>query len=116
MTKFSPKNLKLVGEGYLSKVCYKKRLFYPLPPPGSLIIGGSRVEHEPPEMALSPLVGLLQNGQILTGVSLAHLLKDALKSFDEPLTVRRLQRQNKIAKVNAIIFYLQEEEAVKISF
>ena len=93
MTKFSPKNLKLVGEGYLSKVCYKKRLFNPLPP-GSLIIGGSRVEHEPPEMALPPLVGLLQNGQILTGVSLAHSLKDALKSFDEPLKVRRLQRQN----------------------
>ena len=48
MTKFIPKNLKLVGEGYLSKVCYKKRLFYPLPPPGSLIIGGSRVEHDTP--------------------------------------------------------------------
>ena len=39
----------------------------------------------PPEMGLSPLVGLLQSLKILLAVSLAHPLKHALKIFDEGL-------------------------------
>ena len=50
----------------------------------------------PPEMALSPLVGLQQSGKISTAVSLAHPLKDALKIFVERFTVQQQRRQNLI--------------------
>ena len=49
----------------------------------------------PPEMGLSPLVGLLQSLQISIAVSLAHRLKNVWKIFDERVKVRQLRRQNR---------------------
>ena len=49
----------------------------------------------PPEMGLSPLVGLLQSLNILGAVSLAHPLKHDLKIFDEWVKVRQLWRRNR---------------------
>ena len=55
----------------------------------------------PPEMGLSPLVGLLK---ILMAVSLAHSLKHALNIFDERFKVRR--RRNRENTKNNVIFFL----------
>ena len=49
----------------------------------------------PPEMALSPLVGLLQSPQILMAVSLDHPIKNARKIFDKRVKVRRLRQRKR---------------------
>ena len=54
----------------------------------------------PPEMGLSPLVGLLQRLTIL----MAHPLKHALNIFDERFKVRR--RRNRENTKNNVIFFL----------
>ena len=59
----------------------------------ALIIGGI-VESNmiPREMAMSPLVGLLQSLQILMAFSIAHAYsQNALTIFDERVKVRRLR-------------------------
>ena len=72
MIQLSPENIESVGRGYLLKVCYKKVPVLAAATAG-LIIESNMT---PPEMGLSPLVGLLKN---LMAVSLAHSLKHALK-------------------------------------
>ena len=62
MIQFSPENVKLVGGGYLPKVCYKKpaRFSRHHRPAVSLsaVVESNKI---PPETALLPLVGLLQS-------------------------------------------------------
>ena len=87
MIHFGPENVELIEGEYLPKVRYVKKNA------GGLIIGGSRVEQDASEMALSPLVGLLQNLQILMLFSLAHLLKKAKK-----FSMSGLKSGDKIAK------------------
>ena len=74
----------------------------------------------PPEMALSPLVGLLQSPQILMAVSLDHPIKNARKIFDKRVKVRRLRQRKRqksdFEKKNyVIISYFQKAAEVKIS-
>ena len=47
---FSPDNMASVGGGYVTKVGYKTTPFYQPPPPGRLIIGGSRTDHDIPRI------------------------------------------------------------------
>ena len=75
---------------------------------------------KPQEMALSPLSGLLHRLQILIGVSVAHLLKNAWKIFDERFKVQRLgwrnrEKSEEKKKKYANISDLQEPAAVKSS-
>ena len=74
----------------------------------------------PPEMALSPPEGLLQSLQTLMTISLARPLEKTWKIFDERVKVRQLLRRNceksKLKNNMAIISYLQEAAAVKISY
>ena len=71
----------------------------------------------PPEMGMSPLVGLLQSIKILMAVSLVYPLKHALKICYERFEVRRRWRRNHeksdLKKVHGIIFFLPEATAVK---
>ena len=70
---------------FIDKFLAKKNLFKKIQcfaslAGGSFIIGGSRVEHDPPNWPCRlSLVGLLQRLQILMTVSLAYPLKNALQ-------------------------------------
>ena len=74
----------------MKQVYLKKRAFQQLPPAGCLIIGGSRADHDIPRNG--PFAAGFQSLQTFIAVSLAHLLKNAWKIFDERVEVRRLRR------------------------
>ena len=60
MIQLSSENVKLVGREYLPKVCYKNASFSRHCRPAaskSAVVESNMI---PPEMAVSPLVGLLQ--------------------------------------------------------
>ena len=92
---FSPENVALGWGGKIYQRSVIKKKFLHLLPSGSLIIGGSRVEHDTPwQLALSPLVGLLQSLQALMAVGLASPSSSKrTENFDERVKVRRLWRR-----------------------